>query len=172
MSFETLAGKAMRAVLSRRNNFNVPPAPAAQTTREGAATLPPLSLFELRDASGTPFAEAPLPDMDEFGGQRVLHLTSWPHMRAIPPDRLIACARVCALLSHGPSVGFLVHRRLGLPREAVLPVLHALHADGCLRLAGDEEQQATTTAAWSTDPYPESTRRPNVWVKLLQKLLG
>ena len=172
MSFETLAGNAMRAVLSRRNQGD-----AALTSRSQAATREPVTtvhsgLPRPRDFSGSFLLEELPPDGDRFDERKVLHLTSWPSMRELPPDRLMAFARVCALLSLSPSVGFLVHRRLGLPREAVLPVLHALHADGHLRLAGTEGQAAEATDTSPAELDRESTRRPNVWTKLLAKLLN
>lgn len=172
VSFETLAGNAMRAVLARREHGGPAVSSHSQATlREPAATAHS-GLPRPRDIPSS-FRMGELPsEGPQFDERKVLHLTSWPAMRELPPDRLIVCARVCALLSLSPSVGFLVHRRLGLPREAILHVLHTLHADGHLRLGGAEGQQTEAADTSLADHDRESTRRPNVWTKLLAKLLS
>jgi len=172
VSFETLAGNAMRAVLARREHVGPAVASHSQATLRQAVPIGHSGLPRSGDIPGSfRLGECP-PERPRFDECKVLYLTSWPSMRELPPDRLMACARVCALLSLGPSVGFLVHRRLGLPRAAVLPVLEALHADGHLRLAGAEGQQTEATDTSPTEFDRESTRRPNVWTKLLAKLLN
>ncbi|MGJ7505479.1 MULTISPECIES: hypothetical protein [unclassified Variovorax] len=105
---------------------------------------------------------------------KVLTLASWPQLRQVPADRLGCYARICVLLAYAPSVGFLIHRRLGLESEEVLPVLHALHDAGHLRVTCDAHQPGNTTILEEEAPSvePEIARRTTLWGKLLTKLLS
>lgn len=167
MTFETLAAKAMNAVMSRQRHLHV----------EAAATRP-AAFDESRFAA----AAAARPDDAAAFDTSVLMLVSWPQMRHVPPQVLPAYARVCALLAYSPSVGFLVHRRLGLGGEEVQQVLHELHEAGRLRvIAGDgtghdhpggHPGPAGAIAASACDAASmEPPRRPTLWGRLLQKLL-
>lgn len=151
----------MRAVLARRKQTEAPPsAPAPVGHGESCASV----ISRLPSVPGT--------ETEEFDEQKMLHLTSWPELRVVPQDCLIACARICALLSQSPSVGFLVHRRLALPRDQILPVLRALHARGHLRIVGSDLPAANPAGACEPgEPEGTSTRRPSVWDKLLARLL-
>jgi hypothetical protein len=151
----------MRAVLARRRQIEAPISATAPVAHdESCASV----ISRLPTVPGT--------EKEEFDEQKMLHLTSWPELRTVPPDCLIDCARICALLSQIPSVGFLVHRRLALPRDKILPVLQALHARGHLRIVGGDTPAANPAGACEPgEPNGTPTRRPSVWEKLFAKLL-
>lgn len=162
MTFETLAAKAMNAVMSRQRHVHVE-----------AATTPAAGL----DESRFPAAATVRPDDGDAFETKVLSLASWPQMRHVPAQLLPAYARVCALLAYNPSVGFLVRRRLGLDGEEVKKVLHALQAAGHLRVTAgdgpghdlDHGDPPVDAIAFASDTAPP--RRHTLWSRLLQKLL-
>jgi hypothetical protein len=163
VTFETLAAKAMNAVMSRQRHLHV----------EAAATPPAAALHESRFPAA---AVSPPDDADAFE-TKVLTLASWPQMRHVPAQLLPAYARVCALLAYNPSVGFLVRRRLGLDGEEVKKVLQALQAAGHLRVTVcdgpghdlDHGDAPVDAIAFPCDAAPP--RRPTLRSRLLQKLL-
>ena len=160
-----MADRAMRAIVARRQSaMERASAGATGATPTAPQRLEPPSVFN------TSALDSQAPDVapDEFAPQKVLHLARWPQMRTLPADELLASARILALLAHGPSFGFLVHRRLDLPRERVMPLLFRLHADGYLRTAGSSEAADVADAATTAPAAVQAP--PSIWTKLLRKL--
>lgn len=176
MTFESLAAKAMNAVALRQHRLHVEaaattPAELTESRFLAAATSRPPVL------RADPPGAAEMPADDAAFETKVLMLASWPQMRAVPAELLAIYARVCALLAYSPSVGFLVHRRLGLESMEVLPVLRALHEAGHLRVTtGDAHHQSDVqgdaiAVEASIDAQVEPPPRNTLWTRLLAKLL-
>lgn len=66
--------------------------------------------------------------------QQLLALVSWPDLTRWPHLEVQSLARICALLSRKPTVGFLVPRVLALPAPQTQTQLLLLYANGCLRV--------------------------------------
>jgi hypothetical protein len=173
MRSEGLAERALRAVLARRAGKAPAPeveAPPPLARPSGEAP----SAFNSSSFDMVPVA-APVED---FVPSRVVHLVRWPEMRRVPLEKLGHCAHICALLAHSPSVGFLVHRRLGLPRDEVMPLLYGLHADGYLRMAGAGPQdQALAEPAQEAEEAPSAAAPAapaagGIFSRWLGRLLG
>lgn len=121
-----------------------------------------------------PVTDSVLPAHPSPYDTKVLTLQSWPHMRALPAQQLGRYARVCSLLAYNPSVGYLVHRRLGLDAAEVMPVLQALHDAGHLRVGSDEVRPAGPALGEArAQSVASPTAAPRaLWGRLLAKLLG
>jgi len=99
-----------------------------------------------------------------FTPNGVFYLAEWPQIRHVPKGQQGTTARVCALLSACPSAGFLVHRRLGLTMEEVLPILESLYSQGYLQCHAMRKQEE--------DIHEPMPAKSNIWEKLLKKLTG
>jgi hypothetical protein len=106
----------------------------------------------------------------------VWRLESWPDMRRVPADRLLICARVCALLAHVPSAEYLIHRRLGLTAEEVQPLLGWLRSEG--HVVTMKSGGGASASAGSSEPdgvqelAPLSGARGSMWGRLLRRLMS
>ncbi|THU03672.1 hypothetical protein E9531_05650 [Lampropedia puyangensis] len=66
---------------------------------------------------------------------RLLYLRQWPDFSSeYDGSRVGDLARICALLSRKPTVGFLVYRSVDLPSYEVEPMLEQLFAAQCIGL--------------------------------------
>src|SRR5574341_165217 len=92
--------------------------------------------------------------------RELLQLEAWPPLTRLDPhDDVEGMARVCALLSRKPTVGFLVARTLGLPQERVRAVLRALHEGHYVRPVGKAQpaiEAVAPRAVVPAEPEPES----------------
>lgn len=104
----------------------------------------------------------------------MLTLASWPQLRRLPAERLGIYARICVLLAYTPSVGYLIHRRLGLRSDDVQHVLRALHDEGHLRVSSGPHQRndEVLLAEKAATDQPQVPPRVTLWGKLLTKLLS
>ncbi|WP_157991479.1 hypothetical protein [Caldimonas tepidiphila] len=80
----------------------------------------------------------------------LVYLKSWPAIPDLPEEWAGPVTRVCALLSHKPTVGFLVSRVLELPEEESRRLLLVLHRFGHL----DVLQQRRGLAEAAAEPMP------------------
>jgi hypothetical protein len=169
VTFELLAEKALSAVLARRRQTDTATAPAEPETAEATGETDEAAVLVTESVT-----ESVLPEHPSPYDTRVLTLQSWPHMRDIPVQLLGCHARVCALLAYNPSVGYLVHRRLGLEAAEVLTVLQSLHDAGHLRVGSDEPRPAGPAPREArADTVAPSTAAPRpLWGRLLARLLG
>lgn len=78
----------------------------------------------------------------------LVYLKSWPAIPELPEDLAACVTRVCALLAHKPTVGFLVGRVLDLGEDESRRVLQLLHRFGHV----DVLQQRRSSAEDSAEP--------------------
>lgn len=64
----------------------------------------------------------------------LVYLTSWPDLTSVPENIAPSVARVCALLSHKPTVGFLVPKVLDLAEDETRRILQMLQHLGHVRV--------------------------------------
>ncbi|TDM05952.1 MAG: hypothetical protein C4K60_14840 [Ideonella sp. MAG2] len=105
---------------------------------------------------------------------QLLCLARWPDLRQVQVTDVVMVARVCGLLSYSPSAERLIHRRLGVEREQLLPVLDWLRSSGCLRYAGTSasEPLANTEAAGDDGLTLAAPAGGSIWQRLMRKLAG
>jgi len=129
--------------------------------------------IDSRDVTGSPdstFGGPHVPVKDSLE-RDLLQLRAWPPLTRMGTSNDIECmARVCALLSRKPTVGFLIHRVLELPHRRVHDALQILHASGCVGPARKaqvgvevtEEPVAETAAA----SVPQESFLSRLWRRL------
>jgi len=113
----------------------------------------------------------------EFAPHRMLRLQAWPEMRYLAPDQVARHTRICALLAVRPSVAYLVHRRLGLAPDVVMPVLRALHGRGFLEVVADGlEADDQPMSGYPDDdglrPVAPPAQASSRWARLARKVRG
>lgn len=113
---------------------------------------------------------------------KLLYVRQWPDFSAERDlSRIGDLARICALLSRKPTVGFLVHRALDMPSHEVEPLLLHLIDAGAVAVfqTGTEPLTATSEKPSATDgpdiaasPAPEEEQRRGAARTFLQRLWG
>lgn len=133
----------------------------------------------LRPAFGNHFAASLT--MPEDIRSKLLYVKQWPDF-SLEDDvsRIGDVARICALLSRKPTVGFLIHRSVDLPSYDVEPLLKQLVEQGCVAVfqagfeplavtAGEEGEGAQTLASASAQGSPSGSFLTRLWNKLIAK---
>lgn len=105
----------------------------------------------------------------------LVYLHSWPDLTGVPEELAPAVARVCALLSHKPTVGFLVAKVLDRPEAETRHILQRLQSLGHLRILqrrmGAETPAGSTPAAepGSFAPVQHSAFLGKLWKRLVAR---
>lgn len=108
----------------------------------------------------------------------LVYLKSWPAIPDLPQEMAAPVARVCALLAHKPTVGFLVGRVLELPDEEARRILQVLHRFGHLEVLqrrgvpgaeGAVEPPPAGEAAIAVAPPAPSAFLGRLWNKLVSR---
>lgn len=113
---------------------------------------------------------------------KLLYVRQWPDFSAERDlSRIGDLARICALLSRKPTVGFLVHRALDMPSYEVEPLVLHLIDTGAVAIfqTGTEPLAATSSTPSATNdpniaasPAPEDGQRQRAARTFLQRLWG
>lgn len=177
MSAKSLAERAMAAVLAKRARQAGEASSdiAVQETASHPSEAPDSQAGPSRFNTSRYDMVVPRGGALDFAPQKMLRLHAWPEMRSLPPEDLLPYANICALLAHGPSVGFLIHRRIGMAREQVMPRLMAMHRAGYLEVVHDEMAGLgrAGSGAVRSEPreMPPIPTRPSIWSRMMDKLL-
>lgn len=106
----------------------------------------------------------------------LVYLKSWPDIPGLPEDIAASVTRVCALLSHKPTVGFLVGRVLDLTDDESRRILQVLHRFGHIevlqRKAGAEGGVEMPPAGESGNAVPPPAQNAflgRLWKKLTSR---
>ncbi|RMX03025.1 hypothetical protein D8I35_17795 [Corticibacter populi] len=95
---------------------------------------------------------------DESVRARLLYIRQWPDFSLqYDISRIGDIARICALLSRKPTVGFLVHRAVDLPSYEVETMLQELFDAGCI---GIFQAAPTPSAAAPDGAAPALPKQP------------
>lgn len=108
----------------------------------------------------------------------LVYLKSWPAIPDLPLELAGPVTRVCALLAHKPTVGFLVGRVLELPDDEARRILQVLHRFGHLEVLqrrsapgaeGGAEPSTAGEAAIAVAPPAQSAFLGRLWNKLVSR---
>lgn len=90
---------------------------------------------------------------------RLLYVKQWPDLSKEPAMRVGDIARICALLSRKPTVGFFVSREVGIPAGDAEAILNQLHETGCVgifRTSSDALKAAHSASVAVPAPHAEA----------------